>query len=454
LPDAGTPVPPMPKSPEAREAVAHRWAGPLRLLQTTWGVFLCALALRLVLGLALLSSFGPDFPMASDDGDSYDAAARWVVWGDHVIHGRQGDSLLEVSPDPAARWPQAYWLYLALHYWLWGHQHLPILLAQAALGAAGVAAAYQLARRVLPPRGALAAGYLVAASAPLVFLSASLSAEALYIPLLLIALWLTVRSADADSGARAHRVAFAAGAVFGVAQATRPVALPVFAVAAVWAWWAQRPRRSAAASALVPAAGFATALLPFMLRDLWLLGRIAVFTVGGSEAFHGPDVAGDVLGPELAALGVDPYGAGSSQAVLAVLKQPEDVLSAVGRALPGRLATVFLVGGWGPVGEPLLHVLGPLGVLARAALWPLAVFGILWIARSRGPARRVGWLLVAVTVAVLLPFLFLGKPLIRYRVPLDPVFTIWMVAGAVALCARVRRLTRFSFAHGARAASG
>ncbi|MBI4492134.1 MAG: glycosyltransferase family 39 protein [Chloroflexi bacterium] len=440
---------------EAGSIGATVWRG---LFAPGASVFLAALALRLAVGLALLVAWGANFPLASDDGDHYDAAARWLVAGDPIVHGPGGDSLL-VPPDPAERWPAAYWLFLAAQYRLWGYQYLSAVILQAGLGALGALAGYGLARRVLPGRAALAAGYALAASSTLVYLSAALSAESLYIPLLLLGLWLAVRGVEAASGWGGPGAALAAGLAFGLAEAARPVALPVFGVAAVWLVWQlgcgrpgwplilslskdERPAGAAvlggwpgrgagwALAALV--GGFVLALAPFVLRDLAALGRVAVFTAGGPEAYQASS-----QGQGLASLGIDPYRTGPGLAALAALQQPWQVAEVLAREIPFRLAILFLVGGWAPLGEPLWQVLALAGLLPRAALWLLALLGAAWIARHPMPGPRVGWLLLAATLAVLAPLVLLGAAIVRYRAPADPVLIIWMVAGATALHARL-----------------
>ena len=53
--------------------------------------------------------------------------------------------------------------------------------------------------------------------------------------------------------------------------------------------------------------------------------------------------------------------------------------------------------------------------------------------RSCRATASVGWLLVAAAGAIVGPALLIGLPLVRYRVPADPIFIIWMVAGVQAV---------------------
>src|SRR5437764_8203857 len=76
------------------------------------------------------------------------------------------------------------------------------------------------------------------------------------------------------------KLALAAGVALGLAEATRPLALPILIVAAAWITFTQ-------ARSLIPLiAGLALGVAPFIARDLLTLGHVQLFTVGGSEALH------------------------------------------------------------------------------------------------------------------------------------------------------------------------
>lgn len=417
-----------------------RLARLARPLASPVGLFVAAAAVRIGVGLALLAASGDRFPQASDDGDSYDAAARWLVWGDPLVHGRLGESVLDTRQDQAARWPAGYWLFLAGLYRALGYGFLPPIVLQALLGAAGAVALLGLGRRALPNNGwALAAGYLAALAGTLVALSATLSAEALYVPLLLLGTWTVGRAAEAGRGQAALGWGLVGGALFGLAEATRPVALPIFAAALAWLAWRGHdggPRWLPVGGA---ALGFGLAILPFVARDLLVLGRVALFTVGGAEALTVP-VAEPDLTDRLAQLGVNPYARGIGGALAAVAARPAEVWSLLAEALPGRLGTLFLVGGWGPIAEPLPTLLGSAGIAVRALLWVLAGLGAVATLRAPDSGRRAtGWLLLLVVAAVILPALLLGKPLVRYRAPADALVCVWAVAGLAWLAALARR---------------
>ena len=370
----------------------HRLAFPI-------SVCLLAIVLRLVVGAALLSQGGTNFVLASDDGDAYDAAARWQASGTPIV---MTDRLLG-KWDPAtpveARWPQGYWLFLAAQYRLFGSAYVSTLILQALLAVGGVLAVFAMATRLLTEGAARVAALAQAVSSTGIYISAALYAESLYVPLLLggLALVIGLVMLQRLSGLTLA-MAFAAGVLFGLAEVTRPLAVPVLGLAAVWLAWASKaPSADRVRCVVVLSAGFLVALTPFVAHDLATLGRVAVFTAGGAEALRDQTSGGD--------------------------------------SLFERVITLFLVGGWVPLGEPPISNLGGLGtLLGRLAEWALAAVGGAWLAIRSGRATMApGWLLVTAVGAIVAPALLIGLPLVRYRVPADPIFIIWMVAGVQAL---------------------
>jgi hypothetical protein len=167
-------------------------------------------------------------------------------------------------------------------------------------------------------------------------------------------------------------------------------------VTVLWLAWASTGQsRAWCIVALI--AGFVLTLVPFVAHDLATLGRVAVFTAGGAEALRDQTSAGDNL---------------------------------VERAF-----TLFVGGGWAPLGEPPISHLGGLGTLVgRLGEWVIAAVGGIWLLTRRGRSTGgSGWLVVGAAAALVAPALVIGLPLVRYRVPADPLFIIMMVAGVQAL---------------------
>jgi 4-amino-4-deoxy-L-arabinose transferase-like glycosyltransferase len=347
-----------------------------------------AIAARLSIGALLLSAGPAQFVLASDDGDAYDAVARAQALGAPIV---MTDRLVGKWPDAgevAARWPQGYTWFLAAQYRLFGSAYVSTIVLQALLGAGGVLAGFALASRLLPESAARLAGVGQALSSTGVYLSAGLFAESVYVPLLLGGLALLVRR-ESGRGSMWLWPALAGG-LFGLAEVTRPLGLAVFATALLWTIW-QRRRQAAFALCL----GFAAAVAPFAIHDLVASGRLLLLTAGGADALRD--------------------GAAQSQ------------------NLGERALTLFVTGGWAPLGDPIVAGWVGLTLLSRLAEWGFALAGVMWLL---APARRTpeAWLLVAAALAVVGPALLLGLPLVRYRAPADPLFVICMVAGVLGAC--------------------
>jgi hypothetical protein len=364
---------------------------------------LCAVAVvvRLAAGGALLSQGGPWFVLSSDDGDAYDAAARWQAFGTPIVMTDRMSGKWDASTPVEARWPQGYWLFLAAQYRLFGSAYASTLLLQALLAVGGVLAIFALAVRVVDEGPARVAAIAQAVSSTGVYLSAALFAESLYLPLLLGGMALVAVAVEVARAPRARLLlAAAAGALFGLAEVTRPLALAVLVVAATWAAFGTRARCQRWRVLAALGGGFAATLVPFVAHDLATLGRVAVFTAGGAEALRDQAVHGENL--------------------------------------IERTVVMFLTGGWVPLGEPLISSFGGLPTLiTRLAEWLLAGIGGVWLLLGRcQTTTRVGWLLAAAAAAVVAPSLLVGLPLVRYRAAADPIFITWMVAGVLALRAR------------------
>jgi Dolichyl-phosphate-mannose-protein mannosyltransferase len=346
-------------------------------------VCLAAVAARLCVGAWLLSAGPADFVLASDDGDAYDAAARWQAFGQPLDMTERLQGKWDATTESVvARWPQGYWQFLAAQYRVFGSPIVSTVVLQALIGAAGVVAAYCLAKKVLPDATARLATIGVAFSSTGVYLSAGLFAESLYVPLLLIALALIAST----EGSR-WWLPVLAGICFGLAEVTRPLALPVFLVAVAWSATA-RPARIP----ILVGLGFCVALAPFIARD-----QMAVFTAGASNAFRDQQ--------------------------------------ALGAGLAERVFILFLTGGWAPLGEPLVSISN--GV-PRLVEWVLAAIGGVWLLLPR-QRSAVTWLMLLASMAIVVPPLLIGLPLVRYRAAADPLFILYMAAALQFLILGLRR---------------
>src|SRR6266508_1218197 len=125
-------------------------SGVMRRAAFVVAVCLVACVPRVAVGAALLSQGEPAFVLASDDGDAYDAAARWLAFGTPIeLTDRLADKWDLGASSVDERWPRCYWLFLAAQYHVFGSAYASTLALQALLGAAGALAVYVLAHRVL-----------------------------------------------------------------------------------------------------------------------------------------------------------------------------------------------------------------------------------------------------------------------------------------------------------------
>ena len=367
-------------------------------------VLLCVLAVgtRAGLGAVLLSGGSSQFVLTSDDGDAYDAIARWLALGTPIEMTARLAGKWQAETSLVDRWPIGYPLFLALQYRLLGTAYSPAVVLQALIAGGGAIGGYVLARTVLSERLARWAGLAQALSSTAIVMSAALYAEALYVPLLMCGLALLARSVLAGRGGWPGGLV--AGVLLGLAEITRPLALPVFVAALAWTAWPGRQRSTRRLKiTFALCGGLALVILPFALAEVASYGHVAVFTAGGGAAL----------------------GDGSVQS--------SDLLD--------RILTLFVVGGWAPLGEPLISCCGDHGLL-RLVEWILATVGCIWVL-GRGRVGPAAYLLALVALAEVGPPLLIGLPLVRYRAPADPLFIIWMVAGlGVLWSVRPKRLAR------------
>ena len=143
-------------------------------------------------------------------------------------------------------------------------------LAQALLGAALAPLSWALARRVgFSERAAHWAAVIVAVFPLLVAYPLALASENLFVPLLMLALVLTLRASERGR-ARDHALA---GLVLGLAALTRSVVTAFVPLAALWAWWAAREKRAGLRNAALMVLCFVLVTAPWAVRNTRLHGQ-------------------------------------------------------------------------------------------------------------------------------------------------------------------------------------
>jgi tetratricopeptide (TPR) repeat protein len=398
----------------------------------------------------------PDYAHPAVDADYHDHWARDMVGLPHELP----DGVLDpaFSTTPCLRPPGYVW-FLAAVFGVSGGSYAAPRVAQHLLGLLTVVLVYLLGRRAF---GVLAGRYAAGLTAlhwGLLYFEGELHAEALLLPLLLGGLLLAL------GGAERARSAALAGLVLGLACIVRPNALLVLPCVTLWLAWT-RGRRAGARAGLGAAAlllfGGLVGIAPATLRNWRASGELVpITTAGGINLWLGNHAgASGFIDSDLGDLGQF-RTCFDYPAVVANLERR------LGRELThGEVSDFFAERAWADIEahpgaalartwDKALLFWGPREVghnkevaqeharsrvlrwlpLPFVALWGMALFGLVLVARARdaeGVAREALVLVAGVTFVwflSVLPF-FAGA---RYRVPSVPLLALLAAAGAARL---------------------
>ena len=255
------------------------WQRPRRL---AWAVFTCAVAIRL--GNILVTGERP----AGDTSD-YDEIALNLLAGEGFV-ARENWHGFELRS-----WrPPLYPFFLAAIYGVFGYHHLPVMLAQALLGAAAVLLLYLLSRRLHPP-SALVTGVIGSLYGPIIDGVNTVMSETVFTFLVLLSIYLCVGCVDrrAEPQGRVERSVhigerwgwFASGVSIGLAALTRPAGLALWAVALLLPMWERTCGRAAVVQWrgwLLLSLGALMCLAPWTARNYQIHGSfVAISTQAG-----------------------------------------------------------------------------------------------------------------------------------------------------------------------------
>jgi len=353
-----------------------------------------------------------------------------------------------------ATWPTAFvppvvpWL-TSLLYDLVGHRFFAALMLQCVIGATLPLLIASLASLTFGGSVARIAGWLAVFHPLLVFFSGYLLTETTFTALLLAALAASAAWLKTPRPGRALGV----GLVWGIACLTRPTALALPALVALWAWrplgLTVAPRDRIRQLALI-ALGVTLIVGPWTLRNAAVLGAFVPVTTGGGRAFldsNNEVVWGDpaTRGGANSTYGIEPWAsrfrghtepevdALARAEALRFLREHASEWPAMALAKLGRFWRLTAEGGgtgsWQREGSPLSAILARIDplLLWSVLVLPLALFGF---ARSVSGPR--GWylalpaLIIGYFTAVALAFW--GS--LRMRVPIEPLVVLYAAAGA------------------------
>ncbi len=397
-------------------------------------VLLAALAWRLLAWVLLART--PFFASPVVDASQFDLWARAVAAGHEF--------------QPGAYFKPPFYPHLLGVLYKLGFGLRGVYALQALAGCGTALLTLLIGRRLLPPRGALAAGLVTALLPILPFFEFQLLAESWTTLLTLMAVsWLLV--AD-EQPARTLRSAALAGAALGLAALGRPNLLPVIAGAALWlALVRRRAGRAVAGPALALLVAAAVVILPTTIHNWRASGRLVPVSanLGANLVTGNRDRADGVsaipVGVEWDDLQLRSFQAGHREPAASSRWLTGVALEWIG-AHPGRAAELLgrrvlaLFTGWEPrnnVGAAWLA--GRHGVFILERWWPGTWLLLPWALVGLVAVRwdRRAWLLglvLGLQVLSVLPF-FVNA---RFRLPLLPLLAVFAVLGCLTLARELR----------------
>lgn len=414
-------------------------------------LLLVLVALLLRVGYAWVAA-GPGARPYSDPAD-YDAVAWNLARGiGFSLNGATG-------PYPTAFVPPLVPWITSLLYRVVGHDYFAAVLLQCVLGALLPAAVAALAAAVFGSGVARIAGWLTAVHPVLLFFSGYLLTETTFTLLLVLALLASMEWVKTPRRGRA----LGAGLLWGLAALTRPTALPMPLLVAIWAWVPvglavlARERLRQLALLLV---GLAVVVLPWTLRNAIVLHAFVSVTTGAGGALLVGNNAEVWSDPQTRGGGTSPLWERLTRTEFRGLSEIQvdvraraDALAFLGahvREWPAMAWAKLLrfwrissegggTGSWQRSGSPLgrlLRRVDPLRVWSLLVL-PFVLWGA-WLS-LRGPRRWFqSFFLWVIVYFTLLGVVFFGS--LRMRAPVEPLVALIAAAGIEDV--RRRLLTR------------
>jgi hypothetical protein len=418
--------------------------GPSR---ETLAMFAAALVLRLAYAWIV---HGPA-ARPSSDSVTYDQ----IAW--NLARGLGFQLSGADATYPTAFVPPALPWAVSLLYRAVGHSFFAAVVLMCVFGALVPPLLRQLGRSMFGPAVGNWAGWLAVVHPLMVFFSGYVMTESLFSVTLLLALLASVAWIKVPRAGRA----FWSGALWGAAALTRPTALPLTLVVALWAWkplglaLASGERRRQIALLLL---GMVLCVAPWTLRNAASVHAFVPLTTGGGRSLldaNNPVVWDDDArrGGAIAVLTTEPWATrfrGLSEVELdrragreamaflraRVADWPRNAWAKFARYWRWTALTPS-TGTWASAQAGLANRLQRLDPLLPWSIlfFPLAAWGL---ARTlRGTRRHFQLLpLWVVTASTLGALVYWGA--LRLRVPFEPLLTLYAAAGIADIAWRVR----------------
>jgi hypothetical protein len=389
-------------------------------------IFTFGLILRLIFFCNLLAIEGPRYPLASDDGDTYD---RWGLNGanDPMIYLRESPHCFMVF----------YSVLPSLIYSVFGHDYLAVGAIQSIIGAFLCVLVFVLAYRATNKMAiALLSSLGVAINSPLIQLTTTLNTEVLYIPLLVLFVLLLLFYRDSIKDRNAVLLISLAGFTLGLAVIIRELALGIFVLAALWIfiWGRGYTKRRILKRARDIALLLVLMLLPispitytnYKNTDSFCLIYKREGIQWGVESAWGEELVPS--NKRLIELGItDPFGE-PVEGIKAFLASPKETLKVFGDIVPKRMRNLFFWANFGAFDPIFLtnksqcanrytsHLEFYMILLLFASFFVFAFSGI------KAPYKGLIFLVI-VYYAVFHGIFYLSQGM-RYRSPMEPFLAI------------------------------
>lgn len=384
---------------------------------------LCAAAALLVYGssVRILSQTGADFPLASDDGQSYYHMA------------------MVMARDPSLFWTptlqdenffSGYYPVMALWVRLVGPS-LPLWLIWHGIAGGLLAwSVYALGTRVGGPWCGLIAAGLTVADHVLLQLMATMNMETFFVPVLYAALVLWVQAVERASTRMIWWSALA-GATLGLATVFRPtsVLLPLALIVLMWFQRPRQPRHVAFWQALWMVGAFLVPVGLMVLRHKIAWGY---WTLAGAKARSTA-----LMSPALAIDGAHPFVVGWLPWLQHLLAEPQRLWSQMLPTWTELLLKLWTHRGFGQM--DLLQGWNDTGPYQAALASVLTVGVLVGLGIAIWRRHRADLLLMTLPVyfsALVLPFYVLNS---RYRAPFLPALYLLACVGFMSARPSERR---------------
>ena len=263
-------------------------------------LFVVSFLVRYFWGTRLIGLLGSDFIIASDDGPAYDDYASIMAGGGML----EKNNLYVMSGF-------GYWYFLAAIYKIFGIQNFgAIVVVQSIVGSFVPVLTYLIARKVFANRAVAAvSGLITAVDMTLVFLAVVIGMEAIYIPLVLLALMAAVYAFDSGMD---MRKAFFIGCAFGLAYNARPPELLLFPFCLVFVIYLFKKKesilRKTTGAAVSLFAGFLLLVSVQYINNYVVYGAKPRLQSAVAASFHSGVVEGRVgENQELGEMGFSPF---------------------------------------------------------------------------------------------------------------------------------------------------